>query len=95
MREMMNDRNSTIQKLALAALMAVYKDVIPGFRIRPLSDDELKVKVSKDVKKLRSFEQGLVSGYQLYVEKLGKLLKGKVVLLERGWRLGRTWTDWL
>lgn len=76
MREMTDDHNPTIQKLALAALMSVYKDVIPGFRIRPLSDEELKIKVSKDVKKLRNFEQGLVTGYQIYVEKLGGLLKG-------------------
>ncbi|KAF8540859.1 nucleolar complex-associated protein-domain-containing protein [Trichophaea hybrida] len=76
MREMTDDHNPTIQKLALAALMTLYKDVIPGFRIRPLSEEELKIKVSKDVKKLRNFEQGLLSGYQVYVEKLGKLLKG-------------------
>jgi nucleolar complex protein 3 len=76
MREMTDDHNPTIQKLALAALMTLYKDLIPGFRIRPLKEEELKVKVSKDVKKLRSFEQGLLSGYQVYVEKVGKLLKG-------------------
>jgi hypothetical protein len=81
MREMTNDHNPTIQKLALAALMAVYKDVIPGYRIRPLTEEEQKVKVSKDIKKLRTFEQGLVSGYQTYVEKLGKLVKCETTLL--------------
>ncbi|CCX15572.1 nucleolar complex-associated protein-domain-containing protein [Pyronema domesticum] len=75
MRELTEDHNPTIQRLALAALMSVYKDVIPGFRIRPLTEQELKIKVSKDVQKLRDFEQSLVSGYQRFVEKLGKLVK--------------------
>jgi len=76
MREMTDDHNATIQRLALAALVAVYKDIIPGYRIRPLTEEEQKIKVSKEVKKLRGFEQGLVSGYQLFVEKLGRLVKG-------------------
>ena len=76
-REMTDDHNPTIQKLALATLMTVYKNVIPGYRIRPLSEEEQRAKVSKDVKKLRTFEQGLVAGYQGYVERLGKLLNGE------------------
>lgn len=82
MREMTDDHNLTIQRLALAALVAVYKDIIPGYRIRPLTEGEQRIKVSKEVKKLRGFEQGLVSGYQLYVEKLGRLVKCRFLLVD-------------
>lgn len=75
MRELTQDHNPTIQRLALVALMAVYKDVIPGYRIRPLSDEEAKSKVSKEVKKLRAFEGGLLTGYKEYLDHLLALLR--------------------
>ncbi|KAK6606467.1 nucleolar complex-associated protein [Botrytis cinerea] len=65
--------NITIKKLALATQLAVYKDVIPGYRIRPLSEDNMEEKVSKEVRKLRAYEQALVGGYQGYVKELGRL----------------------
>ncbi|KAI4188710.1 MAG: hypothetical protein L6R41_001949 [Letrouitia leprolyta] len=64
--------NPTIKKLALATQLAVYKDVIPGYRIRPLGEITDTEKVSKDVRWLRSFEQALVSNYQNYVKELAK-----------------------
>jgi nucleolar complex protein 3 len=65
--------NTTIKKLALATQLAVYKDVIPGYRIRPLSEEDMDVKVSKEVRKLRAYEQALVGGYQAYIRELAKL----------------------
>lgn len=65
--------NFTVTKLGLATQLAVYKDVIPGYRIRPLSEDDMTTKLSKDVRKLRSFEQSIVSGYQRYVKELGRI----------------------
>ncbi|KAF2686255.1 nucleolar complex protein-like protein 3 [Lentithecium fluviatile CBS 122367] len=67
--------NATVKKLALATQAAIFKDLIPGYRIRPLSEEALGEKVSKEVRKLRNFEQKLVSGYQAYVQHLGKLAK--------------------
>lgn len=64
-----------IKKLALASQAAVYKDVIPGYRIRPLGDAETSAKVSKDVRKLRGFEQSLLSGYKSYVHSLLAIAK--------------------
>jgi nucleolar complex protein 3 len=66
----------TIRKLALATQLAIYKDIIPGYRIRPATEDELKTKLSKEVKKLRTFEQALASTYENYVRELAKLAKG-------------------
>jgi nucleolar complex protein 3 len=65
--------NLTIKKLALRVQLAVYKDVIPGYRIRPLSEEDMETKVSKEVRKLRAYEQALVGGYQGYVRALAKL----------------------
>ncbi|GES66534.1 nuclear export protein Noc3 [Aspergillus terreus] len=76
MAQMVQSANHVaIQKLALAAQAAVYKDVIPGYRIRPLSDEDMSAKLSKEVRKLRTYEQTLLSGYKHYVEKLVELTK--------------------
>lgn len=87
MAEMVENPNSpiTVKKLALASQAAVYKDVIPGYRIRPLSEEDKNVKVSKDVRKLRDFEQSLLSGYRNYVQKLAALTKpGKNIEIDPG-----------
>lgn len=65
--------NFTVTKLGLATQLAVYKDIIPGYRIRPLSEEDLTSKLSKDVRKLRNFEQSIVGGYQKYVKELGRI----------------------
>jgi nucleolar complex protein 3 len=66
-------QNTTIKKLALTVQLAVYKDVIPGYRIRPLSEEDMETKVSKEVRKLRAYEQALVGGYQGYIKELSRL----------------------
>ncbi|KAF1972339.1 nucleolar complex protein-like protein 3 [Bimuria novae-zelandiae CBS 107.79] len=68
-------RNPTVRKLTLVAQSAIFKDLIPGYRIRPLSDEAMGEKVSKEVRKLRAFEQKLVTGYQAYVQDLAKAAK--------------------
>ncbi|EHY57847.1 Nucleolar complex-associated protein 3 [Exophiala dermatitidis] len=66
-----------VQKLSLAAQAAVYKDVIPGYRIRAYKDEDLGSKVSKDVRRTRQYEHSLVTGYQSYVKRLASLAKAK------------------
>jgi nucleolar complex protein 3 len=61
---------SVIQKLALAAQVAVYKDVIPGYRIRAYNTEDVGTKISKEVRQTRQYEQALVSGYQGYIKDL-------------------------
>lgn len=68
-------KNPTIKKLAMATQAAVYKDMIPGYRIRPLKEEELGTKISKEVRRLRNFEQSLLSGYQHYVNYLASTVK--------------------
>ena len=69
--------NPTIKKLGLATQLAVYKDVIPGYRIRPIAEIDQTEKVSKDVRRLRAFEQSLVSSYQTYIKDLATCAKGR------------------
>ncbi|KAK5627805.1 hypothetical protein RRF57_003520 [Xylaria bambusicola] len=67
-----------IVTLSLVTRMAVYKDLIPGYRIRPLSEDGPGgEKVSKEVRTIRAFEQSLVSSYQAYVKELTRYAKAK------------------
>ncbi|BCR90377.1 nuclear export protein Noc3 [Aspergillus chevalieri] len=65
----------TIKKLALAAQVAVYKDVIPGYRIRALGDEDNSTKLSKEVRKIRKFEQTLLNGYKNFVQTLQELTR--------------------
>lgn len=62
----------SIQKLCLVTQMTVYKDVIPGYRIRPASEEAAGEKLSKEVRRLRTYEQALVSSYHGYIKTLAK-----------------------
>lgn len=58
----------------------MFKDIIPGYRIRPLSEKEQAEKVSQLVQRTRDWEQGLVSVYQTYLKGLEAEAKGVYVL---------------
>ncbi|KAG5962441.1 hypothetical protein E4U58_003889 [Claviceps cyperi] len=67
-----------IRMLALMTQMAVYKDIIPGYRIRPQSEeDATREKLSKEVRGLRQFEQALVAGYQAYIKELAQCARSQ------------------
>ncbi|KOS18908.1 Nucleolar complex-associated protein 3 [Escovopsis weberi] len=80
-----------IRVLALLTQMSVYKDIIPGYRIRPATEDGPKEKLSKEVRTLRQFEQALVSGYQNYIKELARCTKAETKPL-RG-RRGQSLSD--
>ncbi|KAK4774563.1 hypothetical protein SAY86_009498 [Trapa natans] len=68
--QLCKDADHSIVRLALLSLLAVFKDIIPGYRIRLPSEKELEMKVSKDVKKMRNYESTLLSAYKVYLQKL-------------------------
>lgn len=70
MLEISKDGDSTIVILGLKSLLAVFKDIIPGYRIRLPTEKEKEMKVSKDVKKTRLYESTLLLTYKAYVQKL-------------------------
>ncbi|KAH7889728.1 nucleolar complex-associated protein-domain-containing protein [Phlebopus sp. FC_14] len=59
-----------IRKLAILSQLAVFKDIIPGYRIRALTEKEKAEKVSQMVARTREWEQGLVLVYQSYLRSL-------------------------
>ncbi|PKU71463.1 nucleolar complex protein 3 homolog [Dendrobium catenatum] len=64
------DEDHNIIKLGLMSLLAVFKDIIPGYRIRLPTEKELEMKVSKDVQKTRFYESTLLNSYKAYLLKL-------------------------
>ncbi|KAA1469484.1 nucleolar complex-associated protein 3 [Dentipellis sp. KUC8613] len=75
-----------IRKLAILSQLAVFKDIIPGYRIRALTDLEKAEKVSQIVSRQREWEQGLVGVYQSYLRLLEKEIKDKTDLAETALR---------
>ncbi|SMN18607.1 similar to Saccharomyces cerevisiae YLR002C NOC3 Protein that forms a nuclear complex with Noc2p that binds to 66S ribosomal precursors to mediate their intranuclear transport [Maudiozyma saulgeensis] len=73
--KMVQSKNPNTCKFSMLALVPVFNSIIPGYRIRPLSDIEKKEKVSKEVSRLRHFEQNLVVNYRNYIERLNVLSK--------------------
>ncbi|PFH54386.1 hypothetical protein AMATHDRAFT_72874 [Amanita thiersii Skay4041] len=74
--------DNVIRKLAILSQLAVFKDIIPGYRIRALTEKEKEEKVSQIVAHLRDWEQGLVAVYQNYLRCLDVELKGQSELVE-------------
>lgn len=75
---MAKSKNKNTSRFSLLAIVPALKAIIPGYRIRPLSDMEKREKVSKDVQKLRYFEQKLVANYKSYIDLLTNLNSNSV-----------------
>lgn len=49
----------------MLSLLAVFKDILPGYRIRLPTEKELEIPVSKEVKQTRDYESMQVRFYQV------------------------------
>lgn len=67
----------SVRAIAIASLLAVYKDLIPGYRIRELTELEQSEKVRDEVKRQRDGEAALVRAYASYLKLLEKEIKDK------------------
>jgi nucleolar complex protein 3 len=72
-----HSRIVTVRKLALLTQLTIYKDVIPGYRIRPVSQDQAGELLSKEVRRVQSYEQALVAGYQSYIKDLATVAQSR------------------
>ncbi|KAF8369519.1 hypothetical protein HHK36_032463 [Tetracentron sinense] len=79
MLQICKDEDHNIVKDGLLSLMLVYKDIIPGYRIRLPTVKELEMTVSKEVQKMRRYESILLSEYKAYLQKLVTLEKQRLV----------------
>eukprot|EP01027_Heterolobosea_sp_BB2_P013257 GEZU01019122.1.p1 GENE.GEZU01019122.1~~GEZU01019122.1.p1 ORF type:complete len:879 (+),score=335.10 GEZU01019122.1:1515-4151(+) len=66
--EFSEDRDSIVRQLAILSELALFKDLIPGYRIRIATEKESSGMLSKEVKELRAFEEGLLTRYQKFLQ---------------------------
>jgi nucleolar complex protein 3 len=71
------DPHKTVQKMALLSLLAIFKDILPGYRIRLPTETENHIKLSKETHALRFYERQLLMSYQHYLKILEALIKNK------------------
>lgn len=68
--------DDAIRGAALMSLTAVYVDILPGYRIRALTEKEEQEKVNQETARRREWEQGLVEVYRQHLEVCEKVLRG-------------------
>ena len=68
--ELCLDGDAVVRAAAAASLTAVYCDVLPSYRIRLATEAEREVKLKKDVKRLRDYEESLLAAYQKFLQLL-------------------------
>ena len=61
----------------MLSLVAVFKDILPGFRIRLPTEKELGMPISKEVKKVRDYEAALLRAYQAFLKALLNAARGQ------------------
>lgn len=75
LRKLSQSKNIVKSQLAIMALVPVFKSLAPSYSIRQLTDSEAREKVSREVARLRTFEQSLVTNYMLYIDHLQLIAK--------------------
>lgn len=72
-------------------MMTVFRDVLPGYKIRKLTDAELEVKVTKGVQRTRDYEMTLLKAFQAYLKLLRSIASNAAAPLAHArcdfWRL--------
>lgn len=68
---------NSVRGLSLLSQLAVYKDLVPGYRIRQLTEAEEAEKVRDEVKRMREGEKGLVRTYKAYLKTLETEIRSK------------------
>ncbi|KAL0026860.1 hypothetical protein WJX77_007364 [Trebouxia sp. C0004] len=71
------DKDNQISRLAMLSLLAVFKDILPGYRIRLPTEKELEVPVSKEVKQTWDYESMQLRFYQAYLKLLLQAIGSK------------------
>jgi len=76
--ELIGDHDITIVKLSMLSVLAIMRDIIPSYRIRPIHEREKEdVVQSKEVKELWDHENLLLKSYQSYLKVLLKAFKNQ------------------
>ncbi|XP_059147297.1 nucleolar complex protein 3 homolog [Physella acuta] len=67
----------TVRKYAMVSLMEVFKDIVPGYRLRIPTEKEKTQRVKKETKSLWDYEASFLLSYKVYLEFLETMAKGK------------------
>jgi nucleolar complex protein 3 len=67
-----NGNDEHVATLAVMSLLAIFKDILPSYRIRMQTDIEREGKISKETKALWDYERALLTNYQQYLQVLEK-----------------------
>lgn len=68
LRELAQSTKGQCAALTILTESQLYKDIAPSYKIRLVTEKEADIKVSKDVARLRKFEETLLSRYQRFVK---------------------------
>lgn len=76
--ELIGDYDSYVSKLSILSMLAIMRDLIPAYRIRPIHEREKEdIVQSKEVKQLWDYENILLKSYQSYLKVLLKAFKNQ------------------
>ena len=70
-----NDPDAEVRQLAMLSELAVFRDILPGYRIRLPTAAERAQKTTKEVRKIREYEAALMTAYQSYLKHLEAAVK--------------------
>ncbi|KAK0054220.1 nucleolar complex protein 3 [Biomphalaria pfeifferi] len=69
----------TVRKYAMISIAEVFKDIVPGYRLRIPTEKERSQKVKKETKSLWDYETSFLLSYRVYLEFLETLAKAKPI----------------
>ena len=65
-----SDSSAQVQQFAILSIVAVFKDILPDYRIRLPTSKEREVRVTKEVRLARKRDRALLTSYQSYLKLL-------------------------
>lgn len=68
LRQLAHEYKGKAAALVILTESQLYKDILPAYRIRAITEKEAETKVSKDVMRLRTYEEALLKIYQRFVK---------------------------
>lgn len=69
----------SVRKYAIVSLMEVFKDIVPGYRLRLPTEKERSQRVKKETKTLLDYEASFLLNYKVYLEFLNMMAKEKQI----------------
>ncbi|KAJ2449248.1 hypothetical protein EV183_004988 [Coemansia sp. RSA 2336] len=70
LQEISEDSDPRVKRLGLLSQLAVFCDILPDYRIRELTEKEKEMRVTKEVRQQRVYEERLVRSYSAYLKQL-------------------------